>query len=110
MIVTDTDILRGPAGVQRVVVDGTHEWSIYGTRAAYACNVIIVDEGDGYSAHVANLPGAVSEGETIDEALTNIRDALGGLLPAYSKRGQIPWADAKVEGEIACEKRIIVNV
>jgi predicted RNase H-like HicB family nuclease len=33
------------------------------------------DEG-GYTVYVPNLPGCVSEGETIDQAITNIREAI----------------------------------
>jgi predicted RNase H-like HicB family nuclease len=33
------------------------------------------DEG-GYTVHVPSLPGCISEGETIEEALANIREAI----------------------------------
>ena len=33
------------------------------------------DEG-GYTAYVPNLPGCVSEGETTEEALDNVREAI----------------------------------
>ena len=33
------------------------------------------DEG-GYTAHVPSLPGCISEGNTIDEALLNIKEAI----------------------------------
>ena len=33
------------------------------------------DEG-GYTVYVPSLPGCVSEGETIDEAMANIREAV----------------------------------
>lgn len=34
----------------------------------------------GYSAWVLELPGCISQGETRDEALTNIREAIEGYL------------------------------
>lgn len=34
------------------------------------------DDGGGYTVTVPSLPGCVSEGDTIDEAVTNIRDAI----------------------------------
>jgi predicted RNase H-like HicB family nuclease len=37
------------------------------------------DEG-GYTAYVPSLPGCVSEGEDVDEALTNIQEAIGLYL------------------------------
>lgn len=33
------------------------------------------DEG-GYTVHVPSLPGCVSEGDTVDDALANIREAI----------------------------------
>ena len=33
------------------------------------------DEG-GYTVYVSSLPGCISEGDTKDEALTNIREAI----------------------------------
>ncbi len=37
------------------------------------------DEG-GYSVLVPSLPGCISEGETLDEALANIREAIERYL------------------------------
>jgi predicted RNase H-like HicB family nuclease len=33
------------------------------------------DEG-GYTVYIPSLPGCISEGETVEEALTNIREAI----------------------------------
>ena len=33
-----------------------------------------------YMAHVLELPGAISQGETLEEARENVRDAIGLLL------------------------------
>ena len=37
------------------------------------------DEG-GYTVYVPSLPGCISEGETIDDALVNIREAIALYL------------------------------
>ena len=34
------------------------------------------DEGGGYLATVPDLPGCMSDGETPEEAITNVRDAI----------------------------------
>ena len=34
------------------------------------------EEGDGYTVYVPSLPGCISEGETTEDALTNIREAI----------------------------------
>ena len=41
-----------------------------------------VPEGEdgGYTAHVEEVPGAISEGDTLDEARENMRDALAMML------------------------------
>ena len=33
-------------------------------------------EEGGYTAYVPSLPGCISEGETVEDALTNIREAI----------------------------------
>jgi len=37
-------------------------------------------EGGGYVAFVEELPGAISEGDTLEEARENLRDAISLLL------------------------------
>jgi len=39
-------------------------------------------DGGGYVAYTEELPGAVSEGDSIEEARDNLRDAIGELLQA----------------------------
>jgi len=39
-------------------------------------------EGGGYVAYTEELPGAISEGETLEEARENLRDAIELLLQA----------------------------
>jgi predicted RNase H-like HicB family nuclease len=39
-------------------------------------------EGGGYLAYVEELPGAISEGDSLDEARENLRDALALTLKA----------------------------
>jgi predicted RNase H-like HicB family nuclease len=39
-------------------------------------------DGGGYVTYVEELPGAISQGETLDEARENLRDAIALLLAA----------------------------
>jgi len=39
-------------------------------------------EGGGYVAYVEELPGAISQGDTLDEARENLRDAISMILEA----------------------------
>lgn len=45
-------------------------------------------EYQGYIAEVPELPGCVSQGKTMDEALVNIKDAIQGYLFVQEKHGQ----------------------
>jgi antitoxin HicB len=48
----------------------------------------------GYTVYVPDLPGCVSEGETEDEALAMIRDAMEGYLEVRRERD---WPLPQVE-------------
>jgi predicted RNase H-like HicB family nuclease len=51
------------------------------------------DEG-GYTAYVPDLPGCVSEGETLKEATAMIQEAMALYLESRQERG---WALPKIE-------------
>lgn len=42
----------------------------------------------GYTATAPALPGCISEGETVEEALKNIRDAVEGYTKSLVKHGR----------------------
>ena len=41
------------------------------------------EEEGGYSVQCVELPGAISQGETKDEAIENIKEAIEGYLEAF---------------------------
>ncbi len=45
------------------------------------------DEG-GYSVQCLDLPGAISEGDTREDALKNIREAIQGYLEAFPEEAE----------------------
>jgi predicted RNase H-like HicB family nuclease len=45
-------------------------------------------EYKGYVADVPELPGCMSQGKTLDEAVENIRDAIRGYLHVLQKHGK----------------------
>lgn len=45
-------------------------------------------EDGGYTAECPAIPGCVSEGDTVEEALANVREAIEGCLEALSARGE----------------------
>ncbi len=48
-------------------------------------------EYHGYIADVPELTGCMSQGKTIDETLTNIKDAIKGWLFVEKKRRKLKW-------------------
>ena len=65
----------------------------------YACRALVIPEpSGGYSVHALRLPGVVSQGETIEEALDNISEAFRGAIQVYRESGEnIPWQDIDID-------------
>jgi predicted RNase H-like HicB family nuclease len=67
------------------------EWSIKQNLLRCPVHLLPEEEG-GYSVCSANLPGVASQGETEQEALGNITEALKGVIEVYKEQGSpIPW-------------------
>jgi len=58
--------------------------------------ILIPDlEDGGYTVEVPSLPGCISQGDTIDEALENIKDAIQGYVESLEADGlPVPAEDA----------------
>lgn len=50
-------------------------------------------EDGGWIAEVPSLPGCVSQGETREEALRNVREAIEAWIEAAKKLGRTPPAE-----------------
>ena len=61
-------------------------------------------EGGGYVAYVEELPGAISEGDTMEEARENLRDAVELLLEANRE-----LAGKRVSGKKITREKIKVS-
>ncbi|MDD5703827.1 MAG: type II toxin-antitoxin system HicB family antitoxin [Dehalococcoidales bacterium] len=48
--------------------------------------VLEPQEEGGYTVYVPSLPGCVSQGETIQEAMTNIKEAIELYLESFKER------------------------
>lgn len=60
--------------------------------------VVIEKSQDNYSAYVPDLPGCITTGETVQETLRNIREAITGHLDALVETGQnIPDPEVLVD-------------
>jgi len=81
---------------------------------SYRCDLALVKEDDGtYTAHVLNLPGADTCGDTESEAIDNAKESVAALVDSYTSAGkQVPWTDPARSGipEGAQRKQVLVNV
>ncbi|HEY4185613.1 MAG TPA: type II toxin-antitoxin system HicB family antitoxin [Polyangia bacterium] len=62
-------------------------------------NVVLErEENGGFSVYVPDLPGCASEGETEQEALANIRQAIEGYIDGLKADGlPVPEPHTKIE-------------
>ena len=58
--------------------------------------VIHEDPDGGYWAEVPALPGCVSQGDTLDELKTNIREAMEGYLEVLREEGRKPETNVQI--------------
>ena len=55
------------------------------------------EDGGGYTVTVPALPGCITEGDTVDEALENAREAIQGYLEALKAQGRpVPGQDVRL--------------
>jgi predicted RNase H-like HicB family nuclease len=80
---------------------------------AYRCHVCTIREDDGtFSSLVLNLPGCGSCGETEEESLENVREAVLGVIESHLEASEdIPWIDSASRDIPKCanQKWILVN-
>jgi len=69
--------------------------------------VLVPDEREGgYVAYVPVIPGCVTQGETLDEAITKAQDAAEGMLAVMAEHGE----DLPTEPDGAVVARVEVAV
>ena len=78
------------------------------TKLAYPFTIrpLLKEEGGGYLIEFPDLPGCMSDGETIEEAVTHGKDAMDGWIDACKKLGRpvpspsIPAAESTYSGKV----------
>jgi predicted RNase H-like HicB family nuclease len=60
--------------------------------------VLVRDESGGYTAHISELPGCIAEGETPDEAVRALDDAMEDWIEAVLESGTAVPPPLRVEG------------
>ncbi len=74
------------------------DWESFGDNVFECRALLCPEEEGGYSAHALRLPGVVSQGDSIEEALGNIEDAFRETLISYREDGlDIPWAAVEID-------------
>jgi predicted RNase H-like HicB family nuclease len=58
--------------------------------------VIHEDPEGGFWAEVLALPGCYSQGETIDELMDNIKEAIAGVLEVMREQGKRPESNIQI--------------
>ena len=58
--------------------------------------VIHEDPNSGFWAEVPALPGCYSQGETIDELMVNVREAITGVLEVMKEQGKRPESNIQI--------------
>jgi len=67
----------------------------------YNFDLKITYEDGWYSIQCKELPGAISQGKTIDEAMENIKEAISGYIEAF------PEEFAKVRGKVEVKSNVL---
>jgi predicted RNase H-like HicB family nuclease len=84
------------------------------TDRAYRFHILVIKENDGaYSAVVLNLPGTGSCGDTEEDAMHNVVEAIRGSMDILLESGNpIPWRNSTGDPipDGAKQKWIFVNV
>ena len=76
---------------------------VYGYTAVFRA-----EEDGGYSVTVPALPGAISQGDTLEEARAHIREATLGILESRRKRGlAIPTEELEDASQEIREKVVV---
>ena len=78
---------------------------------ATRCLAVFQPEADGgFSASIAQLPGVHSQGDTLEEALANVTDALEGVIETYHDLDMpVPWEPAPCLPEGVVTRWVTLN-
>ena len=81
------------------------QWTIIKSMAKFLVYLEAAEEG-GYIASCPQLPGCVTQGETVEEAMAMVKDAIQGYIASLQKHGEpIPQG---IEENIEAAKVITV--
>ena len=86
--------------VRTVAREGTAPYSIGGEEYPFTVRPLGTDEGGGYLVEFPDLPGCMSDGETVEEAIANGLDAKHAWLTVAREEGRpIPQPGGQLSGK-----------
>lgn len=89
------------------------EWEIIDPSKRYRALAIVTrDDEDSFTSICPSLPGAGSQGDSAEEAIENLKEALAGCIESYLEAGEcIPWIrEAGFGGDAEIKRWIVVDV
>ncbi len=70
------------------------DWATYTHECVFQCEAIFCSEDEGFSVHCLNLPGVISQGDSEQQAIENIKDAFRETILYHKETGTpIPWVE-----------------
>jgi antitoxin HicB len=78
--------VHGNSDLKKGNTERPHEAGRTQMKLLYPATITHDPEDNGYLVEFTDLPGCISEGETLDEALSNGREALTGYLSSLFER------------------------
>lgn len=90
----------------------THYVFDHGSESMRSLRVLITEDDGVYVAQAIRLPGVVSQGDTVDEAIRNVTDAFRETIRYYAENHlSIPWdCDEPDRSPKSSEKWLLVEV
>ena len=106
----DREACKEPCSIPFIMF--REDWKVFAPGTFFSALAVIEKDEGAFMAHSPSLPGAVSQGDSAEEALKNLKEALAGCIEAYlESKEDIPWVrDAAFEGEAVVKKWINVDV
>ena len=89
-------------------------WESFADKTCLVCRAAVIKDTESgrFTVLATRLPGCVSEGDTVSEAIENIREAFIGAVESYRELGiDIPWENVQFEErpEIVVELLVVID-
>lgn len=75
--------------------------------ALYNFTIKLQYEDGWYTAQCEELPGAISQGKTLDEAMKNIKEAIEGYVEAFPEEFEKVRAKLQVKNKVLEQKTVL---